>query len=180
MHASQATLVYRVIDPASQRPLVLKTLHPDRADDADERSAFAHEEWLAKRAVARFFPQVITPEQKNYLYYLCTWHEGATIQQHLDSGEHFTVPDAIGHGTRLARAIGALHRRSIIHRDIKPANIHLGDDGELRMLDLGVAQSGLEAEAATRRRAPARLLPGAGTIRRRHSPRGRPTCTRPE
>lgn len=146
IHASHATLLYRVIDPKTQRKLVLKTLHPDRDDDAHERSAFAHEEWLAKRVVARFFPQVITPDQRNYLYYLTTWHDGHTLQQHIDAGEYFTAPDVIKHGVKLVRAIGALHRRSIIHRDIKPANIHLGDDGELRVLDLGVAQSGLEAE----------------------------------
>ncbi|GGI55543.1 bifunctional protein-serine/threonine kinase/phosphatase [Oxalicibacterium solurbis] len=148
IHASATTLLYRVTEPPHgnnpPRRLVLKTLHPDRAGDEHERSAFAHEEWLAKRVVARFFPQVITPEQKNYLYYLTTWHDGSTLQQHLDVGEHFTVPDALAHGTKLVRAVGALHRRSIVHRDIKPANIHLGSDGELRLLDLGVAQSGLD------------------------------------
>ncbi|TAK89916.1 MAG: bifunctional protein-serine/threonine kinase/phosphatase [Burkholderiaceae bacterium] len=149
IHASQATLLYRVVDPKTQRKLVLKTLHPDRANDAQERSAFAHEEWLAKRVVARFFPQVIQPEQKNYFYYLTTWHPGSNLQQRLDAGEHFTAPDVINLGSKLVRAIGALHRRSILHRDIKPANVHLGDDGELRILDLGVAQSGLEAENAT-------------------------------
>jgi serine/threonine protein phosphatase PrpC len=160
IHASTTTLLYRVSEPkigaTAPRKLVLKTLHPDRADDEHERSAFAHEEWLTKRVVARFFPQVITPEQKTYLYYLTTWHEGSTLQQHLDVGEHFTIPDVITHGTRLVRAIGALHRRSIIHRDIKPSNIHLGSDGELRILDLGVAQSGLEAEDEVR-------APRAGT-----------------
>ncbi|MBI1891071.1 MAG: bifunctional protein-serine/threonine kinase/phosphatase [Burkholderiales bacterium] len=145
LHASQVTLVYRVTDPRTQQKLVLKTLHPDRAHDDQECTAFAHEEWLAKRMVARFFPQVITPDQKNYLYYLTTWHEGATLQQHLDAGKHFTTPDAISHGTKLVRALGALHRRSIVHRDIKPANVHLGDDGELRILDFGVALSGFEA-----------------------------------
>jgi serine/threonine protein phosphatase PrpC len=143
IHSSQKTLLYRVLDPKSNRRLALKTLHPECANDIHERSAFAHEEWLAKRVVARFFPQVIVPEQKNYFYYLTTWHDGHTLQQHLDAGQHFTIPDAIAHATKLVRAIGALHRRSIIHRDIKPANIHLGDDGELRILDLGVAQSGL-------------------------------------
>ena len=156
IHVSAATLLYRVIDPKTQRRLVLKTLHPDRANDADERSAFAHEEWLARRVVARFFPQVVAPEQRQYLYYLSTWHDGHTLQQRLEAGEHFTVPDVIAHGSRLVRAIGALHRRSILHRDIKPDNVHLGDDGELRLLDLGVAQSGLEAENAVR-------APQAGT-----------------
>ena len=148
IHSSHTTLLYRVIDPASQRRLVLKTLHPDRTNDRQERSAFAHEEWLAKRVVARFFPQVIAAEKRNYLYYLSTWHEGRTLQQKLDAGAHFTAPEAISLGEKLARAIGALHRRSILHRDIKPANIHLGSDGELRLLDLGVALSGLEQEVA--------------------------------
>jgi serine/threonine protein phosphatase PrpC len=146
IHASEATMLYRVLDIKSQRKLVLKTLHPDRASDLHERSAFAHEEWLAKQVVARFFPQVIAPDRKNYLYYLTTWHEGHTLQRGLDAGRHFTVPDVIAQGIKLVRAIGALHRRSIIHRDIKPDNVHLGDDGELRLLDLGVAQSGWEAE----------------------------------
>lgn len=156
IHTSQTTLLYRVIDPRNQRKLVLKTLHPDRAGDAEEISAFAHEEWLAKRVVARFFPQVVAPEVKNYLYYLSTWHPGHSLQQLIDTGAHLTVPDLVAYGTRLARAIGALHRRSIIHRDIKPANIHLGDDGELRLLDLGVAKSGTEAEQAD-------FAPQAGT-----------------
>ncbi len=156
LHESMTTLLYRVIDARHQRKLVLKTLHPDRAGDPQEISAFAHEEWLAKRVVARFFPQVVTPDAKNYLYYLSTWHPGHSLQQRLDAGSHLTIPDLVAQGVKLARAIGALHRRSIIHRDIKPANIHLGDDGELRLLDLGVAISGTEAEQTD-------LTPQAGT-----------------
>jgi serine/threonine protein phosphatase PrpC len=156
LHESMTTLLYRVTDARHQRKLVLKTLHPDRAGDPQEISAFAHEEWLAKRVVARFFPQVVTPDTKSYLYYLSTWHPGHSLQQRLDAGGHLTIPDLVAHGVRLTRAVGALHRRSIIHRDIKPANIHLGDDGELRLLDLGVAIAGTEAEQAD-------LTPQAGT-----------------
>ena len=156
IHASATTLLYRVSDPRTGRMLVLKTLHPDHANDTQERAAFAHEEWLTRRVVARFFPQVITPPERNYLYYLTTWHAGHTLQRQVDAGAHLTVPELLGHGIRLARAVGALHRRSILHRDIKPANVHLGDDGELRLLDLGVAQSGLESNEPQR-------APQAGT-----------------
>jgi serine/threonine protein phosphatase PrpC len=147
IHASAATLLYQVSDAqdvsGAQRKLVLKTLQPDRGNDERERAAFAHEEWLAKRVIARFFPQVISTRPPNYLYYLTTWHEGHSLQQHLDIGHHFTVPEALALGEQLVRAVGALHRRSILHRDIKPANVHLGLDGQLRLLDLGLAQSGL-------------------------------------
>ncbi len=148
LHQSEATLLYQVAEQGQHaaRKLVLKTLHPDRSGML-ERSAFAHEEWLAKRVVARFFPQVIQGAQKNYLYYLCTWHAGQDLQHMLDDGHHFTVPDLLKIAINLVRAIGALHRRSIVHRDIKPGNLHLGVDGELRVLDLGVARSGLEAES---------------------------------
>jgi serine/threonine protein phosphatase PrpC len=144
IHASASTLLYRVRDEAGDgRKLVLKTLQPGRAQDPHERAAFAHEEWLARRVVARFFPQVITPPQRNYLYYLSTWHDGHTLQQQLEAGHHFTVPEAVALGEQLVRAAGAVHRRSIIHRDIKPDNIHLGAEGQLRLLDLGLAQSGM-------------------------------------
>ncbi|MFZ6771372.1 protein kinase domain-containing protein [Undibacterium sp. SXout7W] len=146
IHSSLTTILYRVSDSVHHRKLVLKTLHPDRDNDAHERSAFAHEAWLAKRVVARFFPQVITPEQRNYLYYLSTWHAGDSLQKRLDSSQHFTIPEAVNYACKLVRAVGALHRRSILHRDIKPANVHLGDDDEIRILDLGVAQSGLDSK----------------------------------
>ena len=70
-----------------------------------------------------------------------SWHPGATLQQKLDSGQHFSVADVAGIGLRLAKGLGALHRLNIVHRDIKPANLHQGDDGKLRILDLGVATS---------------------------------------
>ncbi len=147
IHTSPTTMLYRVCGPdGDPRQLVLKTLRPERANDVHERTAFAHEEWLARRVVARFFPQVITPAQRSYLYYLSTWHAGHSLQQLLDAGHHFTVPEVLAHGEQLVRALGALHRRSIIHRDVKPANVHLGEDGQLRLLDVGLAQSGMTAD----------------------------------
>lgn len=144
IHHSAATIVYRVEDRSTGRQCVLKTLTPERGEDPAERRQLAHEEWLAKRAVARFFPQVIPvgPERRSALYYVQTWHSGHTLATALSSGQHFTVPEVLAIAIKLTRGVGALHRRSIIHRDLKPENVHLGEDDEVRILDLGVAESG--------------------------------------
>jgi serine/threonine protein phosphatase PrpC len=146
LHESRVTILYKVRDEESGNSYVLKTLAPDMAGDDIERAALAHEEWLMRRVVARFFPQHVNvaPERRTYLYLLMTWHDGATLQQKLQADIHFTVPDALPLATKLVRGVGALHRRGILHRDIKPDNIHLGSDDELRILDLGVAISGQE------------------------------------
>lgn len=152
LHQSRVTLLYKVCDEENGSVYVMKTLTPEMADDDTERAAIAHEEWLMRRAVARFFPQyvAVNAQRRTYLYFLMTWHDGATLQQKLDADVHFSVPELLQHATKLTRGVGALHRRDILHRDIKPANIHLGDDGELRILDLGVAISGDELADHTR------------------------------
>ncbi|TMQ76729.1 bifunctional protein-serine/threonine kinase/phosphatase [Candidatus Accumulibacter phosphatis] len=146
LHDSRATLLYRVTDQFSGQPLVLKTLRPELADDADEIRALIMEEWRARRIVSPFFPQLLPAERRSCLYYLQTWHEGATLQRMLDADMHFTVADTVLHGILLMKGLSALHRLDVVHRDIKPANIHLGRDGRLRILDLGVARSLSEDE----------------------------------
>ena len=141
LHDSRETLLYRVRDGRTGQQLVLKTLQPAMEGDDDARAALLMEEWRARRVVAAAFPQVVPSAQKSGLYYLMTWHAGATLQARLDVGQHFTVADGVRLGCALLKAIAALHRLDIVHRDIKTANIHLGQDGVLRVLDLGVAVS---------------------------------------
>ena len=148
-------VLYQVRDAQSQRLYALKTLHPSRAHDPEERAMLAHEAWLAKRmqssSAANYFvtlhdrlPNGLSPSA---LYLLYDWHAGETLQQLLDRQHKFGVSQAIGAATQVAKALGRLHRQSVIHRDIKPANLHQGEDGVLRLLDLGVALSGREPES---------------------------------
>jgi serine/threonine protein kinase len=143
LHESRHSLLYKVRNLASGQHFVLKTLQPGLADDAESCQALLNEEWLAKRVVSRYVVQVmpLTLEKRSWLYYVMSWHDGATLQQRLDSGHHFSNTEVSRIGMEIMRGLGALHRLNIVHRDIKPANIHLGDDQRLRILDLGVALS---------------------------------------
>jgi len=143
LHESRASLLYRVKNLVNGQICVLKTLQPILAEDAESCNGLLNEEWLGKRVVAHYFPQVlpIPAEGRSCLYYVMSWHAGATLQQKLDSGQHFSIADVGSIGIRLAKGLGALHRLNIVHRDIKPDNLHQGEDGKLRILDLGVAIS---------------------------------------
>ncbi|HZW86740.1 MAG TPA: bifunctional protein-serine/threonine kinase/phosphatase [Gallionella sp.] len=141
LHESQGSLLYQVKHTTTQQILVLKTLPQALQHDVPSREGLLVEEWLAKSLISHYFPQVLplTQQQRHHLYYVMSFHEGATLQQHLKHSRHFSIAEAIQIGIRLGKALGMLHRRNIIHRDIKPDNIHLDTEGKLRLLDLGVA-----------------------------------------
>lgn len=149
---SGINVLYQVRDPVSKTLYALKTLHPDRAHDPDERAMLAHESWLASRLhdsrAADNLVRVHTGHPaglpRNFLYVLYDWHAGETLQHQLERKQHPHVAHVITIGVQALKALGRLHRQGVIHRDIKPANLHQGSDGVLRVLDLGVALSGRE------------------------------------
>lgn len=143
LHDSRVTLLYRVRSAAGD-VRVLKTLH--QGADEHDAAALAHEEWLARRVTDAAFPDVIPWPERSHLYYLMSWHEGESLKQRLARGHRFSPAEIADLGQRLLKGISALHRLAIIHRDIKPDNLHLGVDGRLRILDLGVAASDGQGE----------------------------------
>lgn len=144
LHESRATLLYRVRDEQGHER-VMKTLRPE-ADAPEFTAALAHEEWLASRVHDIRFPQVEPNPATSHLYYLMSWHDGATLASRLEAGHRFAIHEATELALEIVRGLATLHRLSIVHRDIKPANLHLGEDNRLRILDLGVAASDGQTE----------------------------------
>ncbi len=151
LHESRASLLYKVRQIETNQIFVLKTLQPLLANDLESCNGLLNEEWLGKRVVSQYVPQVLplSMQKRSKLYFVMSWHEGATLQQRLDSGHYFTAAGTAKIGIDMLRGIGALHRLSIIHRDIKPANIHQASDQRLRILDLGVALNSTDNSETT-------------------------------
>ena len=155
-------LLYQVRHPVTQKLFALKTLHPARAHDAQERAMLAHEAWLARRMqssragdpLVQLHDTVpvntVTGQGASAFYLLYDWHSGETLQQMLARRHRLALAQLLSVASQVLKALGRLHRQGVIHRDIKPANLHQGEDGVLRLLDLGVALSGREPEAMRR------------------------------
>jgi serine/threonine protein kinase len=145
--------LYQARDPASRELVAIKTLHESRASDREEQAMLAHEAWLGLQVTdsgAPGFVRVRQVKAPSAFYTVFDWHSGHTLEQLLaEEARRFVIPEVVQGGLAVCRALGRLHRIGVIHRDIKPGNLHLGEDGQWRVLDLGVAVSGREP-ASTR------------------------------
>ncbi len=167
--------LYQAREIASRELVAIKTLHESRASDRQEREMLAHEAWLGLRlgeqggAGSQGFVRVREQRAASAFYTVFDWHSGRTLEQLLAQrgsipGERpgagpasggdpaageptLDIPEVVRAGLAVARALGRLHRLGVIHRDVKPGNLHLGEDGQWRLIDLGVAVSGREPEA---------------------------------
>ncbi len=145
--------VHRLVqarDVATRELVALKTLSVARGKDPEEGAMLAHEAWLSARVTERQgqgFVRVREPQEPSAFYFVYDWHSGQTLEQAMAQGRRFEVHEIVEAAIAIAQALGRLHRQSVIHRDIKPTNLHRGDDGRWRILDLGVALSGLEPQA---------------------------------
>ncbi|WP_431483948.1 protein kinase domain-containing protein [Pseudomonas solani] len=135
---SRQSLLYRVLDDAGQ-PWLLKTLPPARHDEPAAGPALLQEEWFLRRVAGRHFAEVHPLPQRQHLYYLQREYPGQTLAERLRQAGPLALTEWQDLAPRLVRALGMLHRRNILHRDIKPENLLLGEDGELRLLDFGLA-----------------------------------------
>ncbi|MFZ6046565.1 protein kinase [Pseudomonas sp. CR3202] len=135
---SRQSMVYRVRD-AQERRWLLKTLPASRHDEPGAGPALLLEEWFLRRVAGRHFPEPHPLPQRQHLYYVQREYAGQTLAERLRLAGPMALPEWQDIAPRLLKALGQLHRRNILHRDIKPENLLWCDDGELRLLDFGLA-----------------------------------------
>lgn len=153
--------VYRAKDTRLGRDVALKVLPADVARDADRRTRFERE---ARAVAALSHPNILAIHDlgtdADTLFVVTELLDGGTLADRLRDGA-LPVRKATEIAVAVARGLSAAHGKGIAHRDLKPANIFLLADGQVKILDFGLAREMSAASGATATQA---ALTDPGTI----------------
>lgn len=145
--------VYRALDTRLDREVALKVLPPGFSADADRLARFERE---AKSIAALSHPNILaifdtgtTGDAGQATAYVITeLLDGQTLRERLIEGA-LPVRKAINYAVQIARGLAAAHDKGLVHRDLKPENVFLLPDGQVKILDFGLARSIATASAGS-------------------------------
>ncbi|NKZ01557.1 serine/threonine protein kinase [Nocardiopsis alborubida] len=126
---------------ASDRPVAVKLIHPDLADDESFRLRFAREVEAARR-VARFSTAGVIDArlEGEPLFIVSEYVPGPNLDEAVRADGSMAGGTLEGLAMGVAAALTAIHGSGIIHRDLKPANVLLSPVGP-KVIDFGIARA---------------------------------------
>jgi serine/threonine-protein kinase len=129
--------VYRATDTKLGRDVAIKVIPEAFSRDADRMARFARE---AKVLAALNHPNIAAIYGLEESALVMELVEGPTLAEHIAPGP-IPVEEALPIARQIAAAVEYAHERGIIHRDLKPANVKLTADGQVKVLDFGLAKA---------------------------------------
>ncbi|MBK6685054.1 MAG: serine/threonine protein kinase [Deltaproteobacteria bacterium] len=135
-------------------PVVVKSLHEKLQDNDEYVRRFRHEAELAVRVDSNLVARVFDVGAINGTLYIALeyvpgWTLGRVLAAAVNAKRPVPLPIVRALTTGTLRGLSALHTATdkkgraldIVHRDISPKNVMVGDDGEVRLIDLGLGKS---------------------------------------
>ncbi len=134
--------VYRGRDTTLQRDVALKVLPDLFAHDPERLARFQREAQVLASLNHPHIAQVYGFENAGEVRVLAMeFVPGETLEERLKThGSGLTAQDVLQIAQQLAEALEAAHEQGIVHRDLKPANVKVTPDGNVKVLDFGLAK----------------------------------------
>ena len=134
-------IVYLGHDTKLDRDVAIKVLPADVTGDPDRLARFEREARLLASLSHAHIAGVHGLEVLDGTRYLILEYvDGGTLDQLMDRGP-LPLDETLSIARQIAEAVEAAHDKGIIHRDLKPANVKITPEGEVKVLDFGLAKA---------------------------------------
>ena len=133
--------VFRALDTKLGREVAIKVLPAELSGDPEREQRFVRE---ARALASLQHPNVASvygfEEAEGNRFLVMELVEGAELTRRMKAGP-VPVDDVLVIARQIAAGLEAAHESGIVHRDLKPANIMETTEGEVKILDFGLAQA---------------------------------------
>jgi len=133
-------VVYKAEDMKLKRIVALKFLSKQTLGTEEDRVRFIRE---AQTAAALDHASICTTyeisEDRGETFIAMAYLEGKTLEQKIKSGP-IDPKESVDIIVRVAEGLGEAHAKGIVHRDIKSSNIMIGNKGQVKIMDFGLAK----------------------------------------
>ncbi|RJQ53266.1 MAG: Stk1 family PASTA domain-containing Ser/Thr kinase [Actinobacteria bacterium] len=137
--------VYKAADSVLGRTVAVKVLHPQFARDENFVARFRQE---AQAAANLSHPNIVNiydwGQQDSTYYIIMEFVEGKNLKEIINAQGPLSPKKTMDVTKQVASALDFAHRRNVIHRDIKPHNIIITPQGEVKVMDFGIARAGAD------------------------------------
>ncbi|CAB4612809.1 unannotated protein [freshwater metagenome] len=134
--------VFLARDLLLDREVALKVLFPEHAIDPNFVERFRRE---AQAVAGLNHPNIVAVydwgQTGNTYFMAMEYVKGKTLAAVLRQQTRFSARNAAMVAGHIAGALAYAHRNNVVHRDIKPANILMGDNGDVKVADFGIARA---------------------------------------
>ncbi|MBZ5560869.1 MAG: protein kinase [Acidobacteriia bacterium] len=134
-------VVYLAEDPRLHRPVALKTMSPSVAGDPELLQRFYRE---AESAGQLRHPNIVTiydiDEAEGTPFIAMEFLEGDSLEKLIRIRKPLPMYRKLDIIIQTCRGLHYAHQRGIVHRDVKPANIVVLNDGQVKIVDFGIAR----------------------------------------
>ncbi|KUJ66055.1 serine/threonine protein kinase [Streptomyces albus subsp. albus] len=121
------------------RPVAIKVVRPELADDPAFRRRFSREIKAAQRVRGAYTAELIDADPDGVPPWLATLYvPGPSLAEAVARGGPLPVPAVLWLVAGVAEALQVIHGAGIVHRDLKPSNVLLAADGP-RVIDFGIS-----------------------------------------
>ncbi|MFF1708446.1 serine/threonine-protein kinase [Streptomyces sp. NPDC058268] len=131
------------------RPVAIKVVRPELADDPAFRRRFGREIKAAQRVRGAYTAELIDADADGVPPWLATLYvPGPSLTEAVARRGPLPVPAVLWLVAGIAEALQAIHGAGIVHRDLKPSNVLLAADGP-RVIDFGISLTSSATSAYT-------------------------------
>jgi len=141
--------VYRVEDTKVDEEIALKLINAEIASDKKIINRFSNELKLARKIRHKNVCQMFDLSEADGSHYITMEYvSGEDLRSFIRRSEQLAIGTAIKITKQVCNGLSEAHSLGVIHRDLKPSNIMIDRDGNVRIMDFGIARS-LKAKGMT-------------------------------